>query len=35
MSVKSVKFQEQVEELGYSSIQEAINNGVEIHYVWG
>ena len=33
MSVKTVKIQEQIEELGYSSVQEAIDNGVEIRYV--
>lgn len=30
MSAKSVKIQEQIEELGYSTIQEAIDNGVEL-----
>lgn len=34
MSVKSIAVQEQVEELGYSSIQEMIDNGVEVEYVW-
>ena len=33
MSVKLIQIQEQVEELGYSSIQEAIDNGVEVKYV--
>ena len=34
MSVKSIKVQEYVEELGYSDIQEAIDNGVEVENVW-
>lgn len=33
MSVKSIKFQEEVEGLGYSSIQEALDNGVEVEDV--
>lgn len=33
MSVKSVGAQEYVESLGYSTIEEAINNGVEVKYV--
>lgn len=34
MSVKSIVIQEQIEELGYSSIQEMIDNGVEVEYAW-
>lgn len=33
MSVRSVAIQEQIEELGYSTIDEAIQNGVEVKYV--
>lgn len=33
MSVKSIRIQEQIEEMGYSDIQEAIDNGVEVKYV--
>lgn len=33
MSVKSIRFQEEVEDLGYSSIQEALDNGVEVEDV--
>lgn len=34
MSVKSIQVQEQIEELGYSSTQEMIENGVKVEYVW-
>ncbi len=34
MSVKSIATQEQIEELGYSSIQDMIDNKMEVEYVW-
>ena len=33
MSVKSIRVQEYAEELGYSTVQEAMDNGVEVENV--